>query len=62
MSVDQQPSTFVSERHQNPANLMNAQPKHENFTWAAVLACIATVLFIALIAMQWVDLQALTVA
>lgn len=41
---------------------MNAQPKRENFTWAAVLACLTTLLFIALIAMQWFDLQSLTLA
>ncbi|NLB68341.1 MAG: hypothetical protein GX804_01450 [Lentisphaerae bacterium] len=36
--------------------------KRENFQWAAILACIATVLFIALLVMQWLDWEALKIA
>ncbi len=62
MNTVQQSNVVVSERHQNPAVLMASQPKGENFGWAAVLAAIATVIFIVLIAMQWMDLQALKIA
>ena len=41
---------------------MASQPKGESFGWAAVLAAIATLLFIVLVAMQWMDLQALKIA
>lgn len=62
MSKEQKkPGAFITERHQNPGVISN-QPKQENFTWAAVVACITTVLFIILIAMQWMDLQALSLA
>jgi len=62
MSMEQQSNVFVSDRHQNPSVIMAAQPKEENFTWAAVVACISTVLFITLLVMQWLDLQALDFA
>lgn len=62
MNNTQQSNVVVSERHQNPAVIMASQPKEANFTWAAVLAAISTLLFIVLIAMQWMDLQALNVA
>jgi uncharacterized membrane protein len=62
MSMEQQSNVFVSDRHQNPSVIMAAQPKEENFTWAAVVACISTVLFITLLIMQWLDLQALDFA
>ena len=62
MSTEQQQSgAFVTERHQNPG-IISEQPVQENFTWAAVVACITAVLFIVLIAMQWMDLQALSLA
>ncbi len=61
MSTEQKPGAFVSERHQNPA-ILAAQPKGESFTWAAILACLVAALVIVLIAMQWMDLQALTLA
>ena len=62
MSIEQQSNVFVSERHQNPGAIMASQPKEENFTWAAVLAGISAVLFIALLVMQWLDLDALNFA
>jgi len=62
MSTEQQQSgAFISQRHQNPG-IISDQPKQESFGWAAVVACITTVLFIVLIAMQWMDLQALSLA
>ena len=62
MSIEQQSNVFVSDRHQNPGMIMASQPKEENFTWAAVVACISAILFIALLVMQWLDLQALNFA
>ena len=62
MNNPQQSNVVVSERHQNPGIIMASQSKSENFGWAAVLAAIATLIFIVLIAMQWMDLQALTMA
>ena len=62
MSIEQQSNVFVSDRHQNPAMAIAAQPKGEKFTWAAVLACLTTLLFIVLLVVQWLDLQALSIA
>lgn len=62
MNNVQQSNVVVSERHQNPGVIMASQPKGESFGWAAVLAAIATLLFIVLVAMQWMDLQALKIA
>lgn len=62
MSTEQQQSgAFVSERHQNPG-MISSLPQHENFTWAAIIACITTVLFVVLIVLQWMDLEALKLA
>jgi hypothetical protein len=54
------PSSFVSERHANPL-LGAARAKKENFTWAGILAIVTTILFLVLIAMQWMDWEALKV-
>ena len=62
MNNVQQSNVVVSERHQKPGVIMASQPKGESFGWAAVLAAIATLLFIVLVAMQWMDLQALKIA
>lgn len=51
----------LASRLQNPA-LSNDNVKSDDFTWAAVLACISTVIFIALLIMQWLDWQALKIA
>lgn len=51
----------LASRLQNPT-LSKDNVKADNFTWAAVLACIATVIFIALLVMQWLDWQALKIA
>lgn len=51
----------MASRLQNPT-LSKDNVKADNFTWAAVLACIATVIFIALLVMQWLDWQALKIA
>ena len=51
--------SFVSDRHANPLLGGGVQAKKENFTWAAALAIITTLLFLALLAMQWMDFEAL---
>ena len=48
------PSTITSDRHANPV-LSGAPARRENFGWAAILAVISTILFIALVAMQWME-------
>ncbi|MGI5869828.1 MAG: hypothetical protein ACOX9C_10355 [Kiritimatiellia bacterium] len=60
MNNVQQSNVVISERHQNPGVIMAAQPKDGNFGWAAILAIISTLIFIALIAMQYMDLDALS--
>jgi hypothetical protein len=42
--------------------MLAAMQKHENFTWAGVLAILSTILFIVLLALQWVDWSKLSVA
>ena len=48
------PTSFVSDRHANPM-FGGAQVKRENFGWAAVLAIITTLIFVVLLAMQYLD-------
>ena len=50
------PSSFTSDRHANP--ILSAAPtRKENFGWAAVLAIISTLLFLALCFMQWSEYE-----
>lgn len=54
-------SVFASGRHANP--LENAPVvKRENWGWAVALAIIAVVAFIIVIALQYIDFDAFTVA
>jgi len=52
----QAPSSFTSDRHANPV-LSGVPARKENFTWAAVLAIVSTILFLALLFMQWSELS-----
>jgi hypothetical protein len=61
MSTENKPNVYMSERHINPEALA-AMHRHENFTWAGVLAILATVMFIVLLALQWIDWTKLSVA
>jgi hypothetical protein len=61
MSTENKPTVYMSERHINP-EMLAAMQKHENFTWAGVLAILSTILFIVLLALQWVDWSKLSVA
>ena len=61
MSTENKPNVYMSERHINPEALA-AMQRHENFTWAGVLTILATVMFIVLLALQWIDWTKLSVA
>ena len=49
----QAPGSITSDRHANP--LLAAPTKKENFGWAAVLSIFSVVLFLVLLAMQWME-------
>lgn len=56
-------NVVISERHQNPGAITpTTNAPTEKFAWAAIIAILTTILFIALLAMQWMDLQALNMA
>jgi len=55
------PGAFISERHRNPAELMALKPRGTH-VWAAVCAILATVIFVVLLALLWVDWSALQAA
>jgi len=50
------PSSFTSDRHANPI-LSGAPARKENFGWAAILAIVSTLLFLALCFMQWSEYE-----
>jgi len=54
MTTDNKPNVYMSERHTNPEALA-AMQKKENFTWAGILAILASVMFIVLLVLQWMD-------
>jgi hypothetical protein len=55
------PSAFISERHRNPAEMM-AQTAKGNYTWAGICAILATLVFLAMLALLWVDWTAIQAA
>lgn len=61
MNDENKPNVYVSERHMNPELLAGAR-KRENFTWAGVLAIIATLCFIVLLVLQYLDFDKLNLA
>lgn len=61
MSSESKPNVYVSERFQNPEAFQNVQRK-ENFVWAGVLAILASLCFVALLALQWMEYSAVKVA
>jgi hypothetical protein len=57
------PNSFVSDRHANPLlGGGGASADKGDYAWAAILSIISTILFLALVAMQWFDLTALKTA
>ncbi|MBR1608432.1 MAG: hypothetical protein IJ678_02320 [Kiritimatiellae bacterium] len=57
----QQEGIYVASRHRNPLETGEAV-KRENWTWAGILAIVATILFAVLLALQYTDWTALKVA
>ena len=55
------PSAFISERHRNPAEMM-ARKTQGGSIWAGVCAIVATLIFLAMLAVLWVDWSALQAA
>ncbi len=56
-----QEGIYVSSRLRNPLEGAGAV-KRENWTWAAILAAITAVLFAAIVALQFMDSSALSLA
>lgn len=56
-----QEGIYVSSRLRNPLEGIEAV-KRENWTWAAILAAVATALFIGLVVIQYMDSTALSLA
>ena len=56
------PSAFISERHRNPAELMAQKAPQGNYVLAGVCAILATLVFLATLALLWVDWTALEAA
>ena len=61
MSTESKPNVYMSDRHINP-EVLAAMQKREKYTWAGVLAILATICFVVLIALQWIDFSKLSVA
>ena len=55
------PGAFISERHRNPAEYMVQVPQ-TNYTWAGICAIVATMIFIGMLALLWMDWKALSAA
>jgi hypothetical protein len=46
---------FLSDRHRNPAGMTARPVKKANNTWAGICAILATVIFIAMLVVLWMD-------
>ncbi len=55
------PSAFISERHRNPAEMM-ARKTQGGSVWAGICAIVATLIFLAMLALLWADWSALQAA
>ncbi|MEO5368291.1 MAG: hypothetical protein H7831_18430 [Magnetococcus sp. WYHC-3] len=56
--ANSQPGAFISERHRNPSAHMAQAPK-ANYTLAGTCAILATIIFCVLLAILYMDWQAL---
>jgi hypothetical protein len=45
------PAAFIASRHRNPLEEMNLKPAI-NYTWAAIFAILATLIFIGVVTIQ----------
>lgn len=61
MAAGTKPNVYVSERLMNPEEKL-AQVRKENFTWAAILAILAVLFFVALLALQAIEHSAIKLA
>ena len=61
MAAGTKPNVYVSERLMNPEEKL-AQVRKENFTWAAILAILAVLFFVALLALQSIEHSAIKLA
>ena len=48
------PAAFIASRHRNPLEDMNFKPA-VNYTWAAIIAIFATLLFIGVVLIQFAE-------
>ena len=48
------PAAFIASRHRNPLEDMNLRPA-VNYTWAAILAIFATLIFIGVVVFQYLE-------
>lgn len=53
------PSAFISERHRNPAEAMATQGPKGNYVLAGICAIVATILFGIVLAVLYMDWNAL---
>lgn len=56
------PSAFISERHRNPAEMLAQQRPAGNYLLAGICAIVATLVFLAMLAVLWIDWSALQMA
>ncbi len=56
MAQDQHnpPAAFIASRHRNPLEDMNLKPA-VNYTWAAIIAILTTLMFIGIVVLQWME-------
>ena len=48
------PAAFIASRHRNPLEGMNLKPAI-NYTWAAIIAIFATLIFIGVVLIQYLE-------
>ncbi len=61
MSTEKRSTVYMAERHLNPAEAM-AGAKRENYTWAAILTIVSTLVILGMLGLLWVDYASLSVA
>jgi hypothetical protein len=59
--VETDKPAYIAERHRNPAALMAQAPRANN-TWAGVCAILATLVFVAILVVLYMDWTALQAA
>lgn len=54
--ADDKNTAFLASRHRNPLEDVNLKPA-VNYTWAAIIAIFAFLIFAAVVAIQWMELD-----